>query len=432
MFNFRYNLLAILQVSLSIINSVLLIRLFGVSYQTDSYLMAVAIITALQLLQLMMVEQFMYFYHDLKVKSVKEAHNFYRASITLGIIVGIVTFIVLWPGVTVIINIFAHDLDPLRFNLLKSILIILIAGLIFNPMNYVNQRLLNAEMKFSLPYILDSLYLLFISLSLIYILFSNNTNIIILAYANVLGLFIAFILSFYLVKRQGIPIKPRKYHPLIKKFINNSLSMKLGHNIHNLLFTPVTNNILAFLPIGFASDFYYAQMIVVGISSVVMGPQYRVLLSKVSTLWSEKNISSIMWWIKRYLKIYLPIFIVLLALAYFIIPPILDLISAGNLSYTDVKYIQMIFLGLAVWYVIIMAEGAFLSVGMASKNSKIFILTNSIFILVYFIGSVLLVNSLGIFAIPVAAVMGQLINFIVYSNYAFKLLGIKIFKRNKV
>ena len=115
MFNFRYNLLAIIQVFLALINSVLLIRLFGVSYQSDSYLMAVAIIAALQLLQLMMVEQFMYFYHDLKVKSVMEAHNFYRASITFGMIVGVVSFIVFWPSVTFIINIFAHDIKSSSF-----------------------------------------------------------------------------------------------------------------------------------------------------------------------------------------------------------------------------------------------------------------------------------------------------------------------------
>ena len=429
MFNFRYNLLAILQVFLSVVNSILLIRLFGVSYQTDSYLMAVAIIAALQLLQLMMVEQFMYFYHDLKVKSVKEAHNFYGTTITFGIIVGIVSFIVLWPGVTLIINLFAHDIDPVRFNMLKSILIILIVGLIFNPMNYVNQRLLNAEMKFSLHYILDSMYYIFISLSLVYILFSHNVNIIILAYANVVGLGIAFTLSFLLVRREGISIKPRKSHHLMKKFISNSFSMKLGYNIHNLLFTPVTNNILAFLPIGFASYFYYAQMIVIGISSFVMGPQYRVLLSNVSNFWSEKKLEDIKVLIKRYLKLFLPLFIVSLAITYFLIPWILNLISSGQLSKTDDYYIQMVFLGLAVWYIIVMAEGAFVSVGMASKNSKIFIFTNSIFIVVYFCTSVLLVKSLGIFAIPIAAIIGQSINFILYSSYTFKLLGIKIFGR---
>lgn len=429
MFNFRYNLLAILQVSLSIINSILLIRLFGVSYQTDSYLMAVGIITALQLLQLMMVEQFMYFYHDLKVINVKEAHNFYRAVITYGVMVGIVTFIILWPGVNFILNIFAHDLDPLRLNLLKSILIILIVGLIFNPMNYINQRLLNAEMKFSLPYLLDSLYFFFISISLIYILFSNNVNILFLAYANVLGLLIAFILSFLLVKRQGISIKPKKYHHLMNKFVKNSFSMKFGHNIHNILFTPVTNNILALLPIGYASYFYYAQMIVIGLTSIVTGPQYRVLLSNVSTLWSEKKLNIITALIKKYLKLFLPLLIVSSAVTYFFIPAILEFISSGKLTFKDVTYIQMVFLGLAVWYIIIMAEGAFVSVGMASKNSKIFILTNSIFILVYFTLSLLLVQSLGIFAIPVAAVIGQLINFMFYSNYAFKILGINIFWR---
>lgn len=426
MFSIRYNLVAILQVVLSIINSVLLIRLFGVSYQTDSYLMAIAIITALQLLQLMTVEQFMYFYHDLKIKSVKEAHNFYSASITFGIVVGIVTLIILLPSLNFIINIFAHNLDPLRINLLKNILFILIIGLLFNPMNYINQRLLNAEMKFITPYLLDSLYFLFVSISLFYILFTNNLNIIFLAYANIIGLLFAFILSFVLVKREGISIKPKKFHPLMNNFIKNSLSMKFGHNIHNILFVPVTNNILALLPIGFASYFYYAQMIVLGINAIVMGPQNRVLLSNVSSLWSEKKIDPITQLIKRYLKIFVPIFILCLTVAYFFIPLILNFVSSGKLSTVDLTYIQMVFLGLAIWYIIIMAESAFVSVGMASKNSRIFIITNTIFILVYFSLSILLVNKVGIFAIPIAAVVAQLINFIIYSNYSFKILGIKI------
>jgi len=429
MFNIRYNMLAIFQVTLSIINSVLLIRLFGVSYQTDSYLMAIAIITALQLLQLMTVEQFMYFYHDLKIKSVKEAHNFYGAAITFSIIIGIITVIVLLPGINLVVNIFVHDLDPLRINLLKNILFILILGLLFNPMNYVNQRLLNAEMKFSLPYILESFYSLFISLSLFYILFTNDLNIVLLAYANVIGFIFAFIVGFGLVKRQGISIKPKKYHPLMNNFIKNSFSMKFGHNIHNILYVPITNNILALLPIGFASYFYYAQMIVIGINAIVMGPQNRVLLSNVSSLWSEKKLDLITQLIKRYLKIFVPLFIVLLSITYFLIPTILKFISSGKLSIIDSTYIQMVFLGLAVWYVIIMAESAFVSVGMASKNSHIFIVTNSIFIVVYFTLSLFLVNTLGIFAIPIAAIIAQLINFTIYSNYCFKILGIKILQR---
>ena len=68
---------------------------------------------------------------------------------------------------------------------------------------------------------------------------------------------------------------------------------------------------------------------------------------------------------------------------------------------------MVFFLGLAVWYVIIMAESAFVSVGMASKNSQIFIVTNSIFILVYFTLSLLLVNTLGKFSIPIAAIIAQ-------------------------
>ena len=154
----------------------------------------------------------------------------------------------------------------------------------------------------------------------------TNLNIVLLAYANVIGFIFAFIVGFVLVKREGISIKPRKYHPLMNNFIKNSLSMKFGHNIHNILYVPITNNILALLPIGFASYFYYAQMIVVGINAIVMGPQNRVLLSNVSSLWSEKKLDSITQLIKRYLKLFVPLFIVFLSVTYFLIPTILKFI----------------------------------------------------------------------------------------------------------
>ena len=427
MFKLRYNLLAIFQIFLLFFNTVMLIRIFGASFQSDSYLIAISIIDAISLVQLMSVEQFMYFYHDLKMKNEKEAHLFYNSSLIYSIMVGILFSIILLISINFIINIFAYSIDPERFVIIKNFLIVLFIGLIFNGANYVNQRLLNAEMRFSIPYVLEGFNSLFISIFLIYILISNNLNIELLAYGRVIGIFAAFILGLFFIKRLNINFKLKLRHPLLKQFIKNSFSMKFGHNIHNLLFNPITTNILSTLPVGYASLFYYAQMIVIAVNSMVVGPSVRVLYSKVSTYWTEKKIDPIKKAIKHYLKVYIPLFIIALGLTYFIIPFALNIVSSGKLTSEDLDLIKFIFLGLAVWYILIMIESSFVSVGVASKNSRVFITTNTIFIIIFFCLSFLLKNSIGVFAIPAAAIIGQIINFGLYSIYGLKLLGIKLF-----
>jgi len=61
MFNLKYNILAMYQMVLGLLSSVLMLRVFGVTIQADSYLIACSIITSLQFVQIMFVEQFMFF-----------------------------------------------------------------------------------------------------------------------------------------------------------------------------------------------------------------------------------------------------------------------------------------------------------------------------------------------------------------------------------
>lgn len=429
MFKLRYNLLALIQISILFANAVILIRVFGASVQSDAYLMGTSIIDTLGLVQLMLVEQFMYFYHDLKIKDEKEAHAFYNASIVLSIISGIIFVIILFFGINFLIKLFAFGLDPERASILKNVLIILIFGLIFSSANYVNQRLLNAEMKFSIPYIIDIMSPFVILISLCYMIIFNQKNIELLAYARVLGISTAFTCGILLIDRTGIRFKPKLSHPMMKKFIINSFTMRFGHNIHNILFTPITSNILSTLPAGYASCFYYAQMIINVINSITVGPSNKVLYSKVSENWSAgktKKISGIM---KNYLKNTVPIFILALLISYFLIPYVLNIITSGGLAINDVELIKSIFLGLSIWYAIIMVESAFVSVGVASKNSKIFIFTNSVFILIFFSISITFKNQLGVMVIPLAAIIGQTVNFFFYSRFTLKLLGIKNISR---
>lgn len=80
MFNLRYNFLAVYNLILAWLSSVLLIRVLGVSAKADAFLIASNIIASLQFVQTMFVEQFIFFYNDLKVNDRQNAREFYRAT----------------------------------------------------------------------------------------------------------------------------------------------------------------------------------------------------------------------------------------------------------------------------------------------------------------------------------------------------------------
>lgn len=423
MFKLRYNILALIQVIIFFINTVFLIQVFGASNQSDAYLIAISITDALALIQLLFVEQFMYFYHDQKVKDEEQAYLFYNSAITLAILSGIVFFVILFFGLDVIVKLFAFSLDPVRMSILKNIVFILIFSFFFLPVNYVNQKLLNAEMKFSIPYLLQIFYSFFITLSLIYLLLSNQKNIELLAYARVFGIFLAFVCGVFFVHKLGIPIRLRLNHPVLKDFLKNSFSMRLGINIHNLLFNPITTNILSSFPVGYASCFYYAQMIIIAINSIIVGPSSSVLLSKVSELWPLRKMEEIIDLMKKFLKNTLPIFIITVIISYLLIPFALNIISSGTLVFTDIDIIKSIFFGLAIWYAVILIESPFVSVCLASRSSRLIIFTNTIFITLFFSISFLFKNQVGIMVIPLAAIIGQIVNFILFSNFALKIFG---------
>jgi len=46
MFKLKYNFLVFIQIIVSLLNSVLLLKLFGVSYKADVYLMSIAIFSS--------------------------------------------------------------------------------------------------------------------------------------------------------------------------------------------------------------------------------------------------------------------------------------------------------------------------------------------------------------------------------------------------
>lgn len=429
MFNLKYNFIALYQVILGLLSSVLMLRVFGVTAKADSYLIACSIIASLQLIQIMFVEQFMVFYNDLKVGNRESAKEFYNTAVTFSLLSGALFYVVFALSVHPLIKLFAFGIDGERYLQLENILQILFIGIIMDAANVINQRLLNAEMRFALPAILNSLQSLLTVLLLAYLLVTNTSSIELIAGARIAGTLITSLAGFAVVRRMGFPLRFRFHHPELKAFMKNSLAMRFGHNLHNFLFNPITSNILSSLPSGYASYFYYAQRLQQIVNSVVVGPSAAVFQSRISKFWSQQNIAEIKTNVRKYLPAVTLAFVCSSLLVYFFIPVALSLVASNHLAAKDMAYIQLLFLALSLWQLIVLMESPFVAVGVASKKSGIFIITNTIFIATYFIASFMLVKPVGIYAIPFGATIGQIVNLVFYMSFCMTLLKVNRFTR---
>lgn len=422
MFKIKYNFLVLIQIFLNAINALLLIKAFGVSGQVDSYLIATSIIATIQLVQLAFSEQFIIFYTGLKNKSIDEANSFYNSALFLSAVVGFLSFIVLYSFKTIIFKAFAFNIDPVRLSYLNEICKVLFFGVIFMPINALNGRLLNAESKYSVPYILSTLPTFFIVLVQLWLLFLNKNEIIYLAYGQTLGWILASVAGTIFVAKKLIPFKFTMYHYEIKPLFKNSFTTQLGGNIYNMLLPICINNILVTMSAGYVSYFYYAKKVIDTLKLLTVGPSAQILKTNLSNCWVNNDVDKMKYDTKKFLKGTLILMGCGIILSFLLLPTALKIVSMGKLTSFDIKNINYIFLSLCPWYLVVLVEIPYILTIFAAKKSKTVIFTNAIFIIIFFTLAIALRNWLNIYSMAFAGLIAQWSNYIIFKKYAEKLI----------
>jgi hypothetical protein len=206
------------------------------------------------------------------------------------------------------------------------------------------------------------------------------------------------------------------------------MSMMVAHKIHKFLFPLNANNILSVFSVGSVSAYYYAQKIESAISSIAIGPSKNVFVAKTSELWSSGKIHEMKLLVKQFLKSIPIVYMLISFVVFLMLPFILKFIGSYSLSQSFIQLIKNIFIFLVLWQTVIILESPFVGVGISSKNSKIFILTNSIFIMLFCLMAIILKGSIGIFSVPIAAFFAQMVSISIYSLYALMLLKVERFR----
>lgn len=422
MFNIKYNFLVIIQIAVGILNSVLIMRVFGVSAYSDAYLLALSIFSVFCLILLMPVDQFMQFYNELKVQSLKKSHDFYNCALIFSLFAGIICCLVFHFGLSFVIKLFTLDIDSHRFEILKNLLSILTLGLVFYPVNGVNERLLNAEMRFSIPYMLVIIPNLLVVLTQIFMIFNHHTNIYYLAYAQAIGLFFVALFGSVYISKTLIRFKFVGWQDYMTRFIKNSMIMQFGNSFWSMTIPVIFNNFLVTFPQGYVSYFYYARKILDIANNFSIGPSKNILRSKISKFVSKHDVESIKKASVSFLMWGSVVFFVAVVVAYFVQGPVISLITSNRLTALDLKMISLLFLCLSPWYFIIFFETPYVCVNIQSKKAKTVLFINLSFLVIFASLLPVFKHSTGIYAIAVSLVLAQILNLVFHKFVADRIM----------
>jgi peptidoglycan biosynthesis protein MviN/MurJ (putative lipid II flippase) len=419
---FKYNMLALMQVIFGAVFSILIMKYFGVSAETDAFFITVTIFASLELVLLLFVDMFMQVYNDIKAKNKDDAIEFHKACLWFSVLVGLVFVALSIFIMDYIVMVFLSGSDVQRAALVESYYKILLIGLAFRPFVHVNTKMLNAEKRFSAPYIFTMVPQIFGIAAIIF--FAKDFGIKALVFSQAFAWVAVFFFGLAYLKGEGFPIGFRLTHPKLWYFVKLSFKMRASHNMYGLLRQPITTNLLVLFPTGCASYFYYAQRFCGVITSVASGPILRIHTARLSKYWARNNKTAIKRLIKDTELKAVSLVVVAFIASLFFLKPVLTIVGGKNLSTYDIKAIYIMYLLLFLPYLLLTIEGPVVVVGNAAKRPGIFFITNTIFAVIYGTSGLLLSKTLGFYSIPIAHFIGQIFCFASYSFYNLRLLDV--------
>ncbi len=428
--NLKYNLLSLIQVIFGLINYSLMIKNFGVSAESDAYYLSVTIINSLSMISSIFSEQFLYFYNDIKVKGIDESIVFYQTTITFNIIFQIFFLLFLFFQVDLVIKLFAFNINLERYSIIKDLLYVLLFSFFFSPINQINNLILNSEMKFILTYTMQIISSFITFLSMIYIYYFDTHDIKILAYSTLFSIICNVLFQTYTLNKLGFKIKLNFYYKGFSEFLKNSFTMKIGHNIHNFLVNPIISNTLSILPTGYVTSYSYADRMVSIMKNISIGPSFNIVQTKISLYVSENKYPDIKNIVYSFLKLSILLMTLSSMTIYFFIPSMIIFFSRGSIILSSINTIKYIFLLLSLWSLIVTSESPFVQVLAAKKNSRIFIIVNSIFIVSFFLLINILKDKFGIYSVPMSLILCQILNSYLYISESLR--QINQFSNDKV
>ncbi len=417
-----YSALGACSVAIGLANSVLTLRMLGVSGESDVWLLSLAIVATFTFLSQLGVDQFLIFYEHERALGVDRALVFAQAACQWAIVSGVVFAILVAFISPIIVQFFAVGQSGQAKESASNIVIAMAAQIAAAPLAHVVRQYLNAQGRYVLSYIVGLWAPLVMTILLLYAYLISGA-VSSLAWLVGAGGALQMILCFALVWPQvGVPARPRGYWLALRPFIVASIAMRTGHALHNFFSALIINSTLSALAPGSISIFQYASRFASATAGIAVGPQGGILNAQVSRGWAENNRSVVTTAAKDFVKRVLPILLVVVATVWVFLPTLIRFLVPQKMPLDD---LALVFLILSCWYGIIQLEAVFVAIVVAARRASFFIAVNGLFVVIFYLLSQIALTPWEHADLPLAATAAQLVSIALYASLARLMIGVR-------
>ncbi len=410
-----YHALNASQVALGVVFHFLLARRFGAGAETDVFFLSAVVIGFLSLIGSLFSEMFLQHYCKLLARDTGNAEEFYQAAFTHSILLGAISIAFGNSFFHLITGLFAPGFDDGRASLFRDFFFLHSGTLLLSRAVGLNNSLLNAHMRFFLPYFLS---VVLQAINIIFLVaFSDRWGIRALAAGSVTGVLVSFGIQALAVPRLvGVRMRIRLWHPSIRPMAASSVSLRLGYQVWGLR-DLITANVLSRLPAGSVSEFFYAMRIVSILFTVTSSPILQIFQSKASHLAAEERAKDILPLARQAILKNVLLFSAAALVTAVLLPEALHRLFREAMSPDSMDSIYYLFLAFVPVYVIMAVEAPYLQTVIAMVRGDVVFWISTVFITVYFLGVQAMGVSRGPFGLVVSMAVAQAVNLLLYARF---------------
>ncbi len=410
-----YSALGACSVAIGLANSILTLRMLGVSGESDVWLLSLAIVATFAFLSQMGVDQFLIFFEHERTRGASHALVFARAACQWAIVSGVVFAILVAVVSPIAVQFFAAGLSSQAKVNTSGIVTAMAAQIAAVPLAHVVRQYLNAQGRYVLSYIVGLWAPLIMTILLLYAYLTSST-VSSLAWLVGAGGLMQMIFCTALVWPQiGGHAPQQGYWRTLRPLIVASLAMRTGHALHNFFSALIINATLSSLSPGAISIFQYASRFASAAAGIAVGPQGGILNAQVSRGWAEHDRRAVTTAAWDFSKRVLPILVAFVVAIWYLLPTIIGLLVPQKMPIDD---LVLAFLILSCWYGIIQMEAVFVAIVVAARRASFFIAVNGLFVVVFSLLSRITLTPWEHANLPLAATAAQLVSIVLYAGLA--------------
>ncbi|MFQ1933228.1 hypothetical protein ACK350_07125 [Aeromonas veronii] len=427
-FKLKNNFAALVGIAIGFGNTAAIYIIFGATQYSDAIFWSMSIISSLQLLLQSYAEQFIFYYKNLTKngEATCESKSFFTGVMVSSIIFSALVIFIIQACSHPIVNLFLSKISTNAYGDVFYVFSIMKWSLLLYLPCYILQSALSAHEKIASSYILSMLSqvgMLF-GVGLAMVSDSVNDKLYLISCLYVVGIICSFMLGLCMaIKYLSAHVKLDLI--LMYSLIKNSFLIRSAHNVHNVVLNVLLNNFISGLPAGTASNYFYAKKISDVALNLFYGPTHKTLTNTYVDCIKNSEKERLYKALKM-ICLSVPVFFTMSYVSCFLLfPIILEYVPTLGGKLNVEQFLTVLFF-LMVANVVICIEIAFGVVNQIYNRYFVFMFSNVIFILSFYIfGHVF--ESGGVSAISMCLLFSQLL--LSGSNLYFSITKLKsVFK----